>query len=734
MRETKHAICSSCGQGCGVLVNFEDGELVKLRGDKENPVYRGYTCAMGRRMPLVRSGDIRLLNPKKRQGDGRFDTVSSEQAMAGIADKLQDIIAGHGPNSVALYQGIGGIKTPVNQFSGAWLRAIGSQMRFDSGSIDQPGKFIASALHGSWLGGAPIISESDTWLVVGSNPVHSRLGSLTPHGNTAWYLKQEFRRGIKLIVIDPRKTETAKKATVHLQLRPGTDPTVLAGMVRIIIEEKLYDNTFVRDFADGFTALKQSVEPFNPEFVAQVADIEANKLVEAAQTFASSNKGHACGGTGINMAPRGTLSEYLLLCLNTLCGKYKREGDRVNNPGVLIPKGPARAQVVPPGPAWGFGPKLRVRGLTNTASGMPTHALADEILLEGKGQIRALICMGGNPLMAWPDTEKTQRALKKLDLLVVIDYRMTECAKMADYVIAPRTALEEPLSTIDSEGLALYASNWGYCVPWAQYSPALTQPPAGSDLMADWEFFYRLSQQMKLQLSIGSGAAIKRAGDPPSRRVKVDMQNPMSTQEVLEFITTDARVPLSEVAKYPGGRVFEEDEPSYVLGAEDGDHRRLNIGDHHMMEELQAVACEQPQHSSDYPYRMITRRLIHLMNSQGSEIARSTDHWRNTPVFMNQEDLNALELSRGDAITLESSHNSIAAIADLDNGLKPGVVAAVHCYGDRLAEKEKPVALAHLNMLLSNEGDNDNFCGIPRMSAVAVRIVKACHRDQEAIE
>ena len=124
MHETKHAVCGSCGQGCGVLVDFEDGKLVNLHGDKDNPVYKGYTCAMGRRMPPEKSGGIRLLNPQKRQPDGSYEVVESEQALAEIAAKLNAIIAQHGPNSVSLYQGIGGIRAPAGHFASSWLNAV----------------------------------------------------------------------------------------------------------------------------------------------------------------------------------------------------------------------------------------------------------------------------------------------------------------------------------------------------------------------------------------------------------------------------------------------------------------------------------------------------------------------------------------------------------------------------------------------------------------------------------
>jgi anaerobic selenocysteine-containing dehydrogenase len=197
-----------------------------------------------------------------------------------------------------------------------------------------------------------------------------------------------------------------------------------------------------------------------------------------------------------------TVVEYLVLALNTICGRYLRAGEALWNPGVLVAPLAAKAQATPPWPAFGYGEKLRVRNLADAACGLSTAALADEILFEGPGQVKALFCVGGNPVAAWPDHDKTWRAMQALDLLVTIDIKMSATAKAAHYVLAPKLTLEIPGTTIVTESLYHYAIGFGYPQPYAHYTPAVVEPPTDADLIEDWEVFYELGRHMGLPLRL----------------------------------------------------------------------------------------------------------------------------------------------------------------------------------------------------------------------------------------
>lgn len=719
---------------CGVFMDIQDGRVIGLVGDKDDPASHGYTCRRGRDISGHLYGPNRLLHPQRRKRDGSFESVSSNEAILEIAERLGEIVRQHGPSSVALYSGTYALAPPGGMMSGSFMDAIGSPMSFSCGSIDQPGKFIARALHGKWHAGGSAFGSADTWLFIGTNPAVSGLGGV-PTINPNWHLHRAVKRGIQMVVIDPRRSETAKKAAIHLQPVPGEDPTVLAGMIRIVLEEGLYDADFVAENAVNLETLREHVDPFTPAFVEKRADVPAARLVEAARLYAGARTGGASAGTGSNMSPRGTLTEYLLACLVTLCGFRAREGDPVPNPGVLVPKGPRRAEPLPPMPvAWGFPPNLRVRGLSNTACGLPTGALADEILLEGEGQIRALICLGGNPLTAWPDQIKTRAALEKLDLLVVLDPKMNQTAQFADFVMPPKLVPEIPALTYDFEELETHSPGWGYPLPYGAYREALVDPPEGSDLLEDWEFFYLLAREMNLEMQLYFGL-LRDPGDPEGRFVPVDMNRKPTTDEFFEWMTEGSRVPLSEVRKHEAGRVYAD--PDAVVQPRSPECSAfLELANPVMMEQLDDALARGPQPGDeDFPFRLLSRRQKHTLNSLGRDQPALVHERPHNPAFLHPEDMKQLGIESGALVSITSRRATIHAVVQPSEDLRRGVVSMSHAYGldlDRLsgensaAEPQEFSMGNHTGALASADMDyQEPYTGIPRMSSIPVHVAPA---------
>ncbi|MGE4061206.1 MAG: molybdopterin-dependent oxidoreductase, partial [Sphingomonadales bacterium] len=271
MKTTEHTICRACHALCGLLVDMEDGKPVKIRGDKNNPIYFGYSCIKGRELGAYHSLPTRLLTSQKRQPDGTHASISSEAAMDEIAARVRQLIDTHGPRSVAIYIGTHGYNNfPANAFGTAFLDAIDSPMLFSSVTIDQPGKGIAIGLHGPWLAGLPPVDDCDVILLVGSNPIASMNGGLGV--NPARRLHEGKKRGMKLIVIDPRVTDVAEQADIHLQCKPGEDPTILSGIIRVLLTEGLHDKDYAEAEARNLDALRRHVEPFTPASVEERTD------------------------------------------------------------------------------------------------------------------------------------------------------------------------------------------------------------------------------------------------------------------------------------------------------------------------------------------------------------------------------------------------------------------------------------------------------------------------------
>ena len=733
--DTHTSICRFCHANCGILVDVEDGRPVRVQGDPDNPAYFGFTCAKGRALPEQHGHADRLLQSQKRDEEGGYGSIPSEAAMDEIAERIAAIVAEHGPRSVALYPGTYSGPHPASIPAGVgFMLGLGSRMVFTSAAIDQPGKHVANAIHGRWLGGSHVFDESDVWMLVGNNPLISMSGGIPP-SNPSKRLRDAKKRGLKLIVIDPRKAEVARFADVYLQPRPGEDSAILAAMLHVILREERYDVAFCEAHVSGFTEMAEQVAEFTPEWASERAGVTTEEIELAARTFAGNpatgdvRSGCGVAGTGPNMSPHGNLTEYLLLVLNTVCGRWRREGDLVANPGAFLPLAIPKAQAMPPRAGWGRGESLRSRDLGNSAAGLPTAALSDEILHEGEGGIRALICVGSNPVAAWPDQLKTVRAMESLDLLVTLDMKMSATSKFADYVIAPKLSLEVPGISVSSEAIEQTYVAHGYPEPYAQYTPAIVDPPPGADVIEEWEFFYGLSQRMGFSLTCYPIRAETGVLRENRSAFELDMTKRPSTDEVLDGLMNGSRIPLDEVRRHPHGKIFDDLEVR--VGPADPDaNARLDVGNEDMLAELASIrdAGLEDGQDSQFPFRLISRRLPNVYNSSGRDIAKLNGRRPYNPAFLHPDDLLSLGLSKGDVVEISSAHASILGVAEPAPEVRRGVISMAHCFGD-IPETETKEALREIgsntSRLVSNEDVFDPHTGIPRMSAIPVAIERA---------
>jgi anaerobic selenocysteine-containing dehydrogenase len=733
---TRRTYCRLCHCACPIDADIEEGRVVRVRGVRDNDLYRGYTCSKGRAYPAMHADPGRLLHSRKRQADGSHRPIPVERAMDEIAERLSGIIAAHGPRSVALYLGTQCAAHPATgALASAWLAAIGSKMYFTPITIDQPGKFVAQAMHGVWKAPPQNFDRPEAIVIVGANPLVANHMGL-PCSNPGRWLKDQRARGCQLVVIDPRRTETARQADLHLQVRPGCDAIVQAAMLRILFEEDLVDHAFMAEDVEGVDALRTAVAPFVADRVAEIAGIATEDLERAARIWGRAARGYAVVGTGPNMSgPGATLIEYLTLCLTTVCGRWLRAGDRVLNPGALGTPISYKAQANPRRPAYDFGETLRVRGLRDSTAGLPTAALAEEMILEGEGQVRALVCVGGNPVNAWPDQHRTLEALEAAELVVQIDARMSETARQADYVIATRMPFEMPGMTLLVDNQSTLQPGYGFPRPFAAVAPALVDPPAGSELIEDWELFYGLAQRMELGLAIGN----KRGIQP------LDMQRKPTSEELFRAMTEGSRIPFDEVAAVEGGAVFDG-EPVHVAPKDPGCETRLDVGNAEMMADLGALADRtiggleagsralaggsreastgMPTDASSRAFRLISRRTAEVYNSTGVELAGQVTGRSFNPAFMCPEDAAALGLAPGDEIALLSDHGRIPAILEIDRRLRPGLVSMAHGWGgapDRDAEVRS--LGGNTNRLASTDAAWDRYTGIPVMSNLPVDVI-----------
>jgi anaerobic selenocysteine-containing dehydrogenase len=364
----------------------------------------------------------------------------------------------------------------------------------------------------------------------------------------------------------------------------------------------------------------------------------------------------------------------------------------------------------------GLGQTLRIRSLTETAAGLPTSALADEILTPGDGQVRALIVVGGNPLLSWPNQAKTRRALESLDLLVVVDPQVSATGRFAHYVLGPRFGLEEPAMSFGNEGITTYGLSIGYQEPYAQYQPRLIEPPDGAEVLADWRIFYELARRMGLKLAY--------RGQP------IDMENAPTTEALMEQFVRRSRVPLDLIKQHPHGHLYPDPQPFAESRDADWPHR-LQLGDATMLDQLKQVAARLtlpvavssagggvPASDGAIELLLVSRREHAVYNSVAHHLPALRRRRPFNPAYVNPADAKRLGLEDGGAIEIESAAGRVRAVLQVAPDVRQGVVSMAHGF-DPLAGAGQG---ASTSALVDDENDYEPLSGLPRMSAIPVRL------------
>jgi anaerobic selenocysteine-containing dehydrogenase len=708
---TRKTFCRFCHANCAIEVDIDADRAVAVRGDVSDPLFGGYTCMKGRELPAQANHRERLRNALRRLADGSFTVLPSSVALDEIAARLSAIRDAHGPRSIATYCGTYGfMNSAALPVALGFHQGLGSPSFYTSITIDQPAKVYLGSRVGTWLGGPQPFSSADVSMLIGNNPLTSHYawqGSVPPFSPSR-RLRDAKARGLRLICVDPRRTMVARLADIHLQVRPGEDATLLGGMLKVILDEGLVDREFCERHVTGLPELHHSIADFTPQYVARRADVPVADLLAAARLFARGPRGVATTGTGAEMATRGSLTEHFVQALNIVCGRFCRAGEVAPYPRVLSAATPRKAQVQPPAPLWGEGfARSRVRGLTQIGFEMPTAALADEILTPGDGQVRALICIGGNPLVAWPNQAKVERALRALDLLVCIDIKLAQTARLAHYVIAPAISLErDDIAT---------APEVFYEEPYARYAEALV--PRQGDVLDEWEFYWEIARRMGTQILTAGGPL------PTDRRPE--------KFEVLEKITHGSRVPLARVreATRDGGRIFSE-AALRVEPADPDATARLQLAPDGVVAQIRAMRAEELDAEGrvvdpDWPasHLLVCRRTRQYFNSTGQDLEKLRVKGVTNYAHMHPEDLRALSLADDDVVEISTPHALVLGIARSSPDIKRGVVSMAHAFGARGdAPDDVRAHGTSTNRLVHDEIAYDPITGHCRQSAIPVRV------------
>ncbi len=480
--EIRHRICSICEATCGLEVKIENGRIATIRGNDADVLSHGYVCPKGFAMKELHEDPDRLRMPLVRRG-GDFVEVSWDEAFAEVERRLMPLVAEHGRQSVGLYFG----NPSAHSFSlGLYIPvlacALATHNVFSASTVDQIPRHVTSGLmYGDWMSvPVPDIDRTDLLVVIGGNPMVSN-GSMWTVPDFRGRIRALKARGGRLIVIDPKRTHTAKLADEHHFIVPGTDGLMLAAMLDTLIGEGLVDLERLGDHVRGFDALKEAVRGFTPELAAPVCGIDAGTIRHLARDIAMAKGAAVYGRVGASTQEFGSITNWLIDVVNAVTGNLDAEG------GVMFPLAPAFQANARGDGGHGEGVVLwsrtsRVRGARDVMGEFPAVCLSEEIETPGDGQIRALFTVSGNPVLSIPDGDRLARALASLDFMVSVDIYLNETTRHADVILPGLSPFEE--GHYDPTFTQLSVRNV------ARYSPPLFPR---EDRPAEWEILLQLA-------------------------------------------------------------------------------------------------------------------------------------------------------------------------------------------------------------------------------------------------
>ena len=713
--QTSFRSCNLCEAICGLTIEHDGQQVISIKGDKDDPLSRGHICPKAIALQDIHADPDRLKTPVRRTENG-FEPISWEDAFDLVESKLTQIREQHGDDSVALYLG-----NPTVHNSGALLfqkylkRSLNTRNRFAATSVDQLPHHLAASLmfgHGLMIP-IPDIDNTDYMLMLGANPAASN-GSLMTAPDVKNRLKAIAKRDGKVILVDPRRTESAKLATDHHFIRPGTDAFLLAAILNRLFQNDAVNLGRLNSFTKGVEQLKDAVVEFTAQNVSQITGMDLATIENIATEFATAKRAVAYGRMGVSTQPHGGLCHWLINAINLVTGNLDRTG------GQMFAK-PAVSLVGKSGTTHEFGRwKSRVRGLPEFEGDLPVAVLAEEILTPGAGQIKALVTSSGNPVLSTPNGVQLEQALEQLDFYVAHDIYINETTRHADLILPSPSGLET--DHYDFVFLAIAVRNV------AKYSPQIFSPEAGS--MYDWQILKELSLRL---MPKGVGF---------TGRIRSGIQ-----KRILRWLTPDRLLDLGlkagtygmfrkglslkRLKANPNGIDLGELQPVLPAGLRTPD-KKIDAApnayvDHLKKALLPQLSAGKAPHSdaSANDFLLIGRRHLRSNNSWMHNSQRLVKGADRCTLMMNTSDAEKLSLVDGAVVAITSSVGSVKAPLEITDEIMPGVVSLPHGYGHHRPKTKLSVASQHAGVSINDLTDDkivDNLTGNAAFSAQTVRI------------
>lgn len=660
--ETKPAVCNLCEAICGLVLTIEDGKVTSVRGNPDDPLSRGYICPKGTAIADVYDDPDRLRRPVRRveRADGSTDweEIGWDEAFDLVADGIAGAINEHGPDAVATYLGNPNVHSLGSITHGIELiKSLRTHNKFSATSVDQlPHQLVAHLMYGhQLLLPIPDLDRTSYFLVFGANPMASN-GSLMTAPDFPNRLRALKARDGQMVVFDPRRTETAKVATEHHFVRPGSDPWVLLAMLQVLFEEGL---TTPPEYADGLDVVADAVVLFTPERAERISGVPAAEIRRVAREFAAAETAAAYGRIGVSTAPFGTVCQWAIQLLNLVTGNLDRVGGAMLTTPAIDAVG---RRLIGRGHYDRF--RSRVRELPEFGGELPVSVLREEIETPGDGQVRALLTMAGNPVLSTPDGARLDRAIGGLDFMASVDIYINETTRHADVILPPTTALERDHYDLAFHVLAVRNT--------ARFTQAVFDK--GRDQRHDWEIYRELALRIAARL---------RTKAPLAKRLKQRARLSLSPSLLIGMLlrTDKSGVTISELRRNPEGVDLGPLQPGLLPDRLVTKNHRIDAAPPLVLADLDRLVASEPVSPRPSELLLIGRRHKQDCNSWMHNTTRLTRGRARHQLLMHPDDLAARDIEDGKTVVVTSRVGRVEVEVQSTEDVMPGVVSLPHGYG-----------------------------------------------------
>lgn len=694
MSETHYRSCNLCEAICGIEIKHENGVVLSVAGDKLDPFSRGHVCPKAVALKDVYEDANRLKMPVKRFGD-EWREISWAEAFDETADRIKDVQTKYGRNAAAIFQG----NPSVHNFgtllsSGELLKTLKTQNSFSATSTDQlPHHFAAWTMFGHpLLMPIPDVDRTEYFLIFGANPLASN-GSLMTAPDIINRLDSIKKRGGKIVLIDPRRTETARVASEHLFIKPSGDVFLLLAIVHALFAENLVDLGRLNDFTDGVEILREVSNDFAPESVENQTGIAAAEIRRIAVEFGTAESAVCYGRMGVSVQKFGSLCHWLINSINILTGNFDRAGGAMFTAPAFDLLGAAKGGRV--FNRW----QSRVRKLPEFINELPVAALAEEITTSGDGQIRALITSCGNPVLSTPNGGALDAALEQLEFMVSIDIYINETTRHASIILPPATGLE--VSHYDVIFNLFAVRNQ------AKYSAPLFPKSVGAKY--DWEIFQELSHRLS-----GKNEPLNLV--PPEAKLDAGLRYGKYKMSLENLQKNPHGIDLGALRSCLPERLSTE-------------NKRINLAPDFLVKDLERLKNAVAEKSNEeFPFALIGRRHLRDDNSWLHNSERLMKGKNRCTILINAADAAHLKIENGQILKVSSRVGAVEIPCEISEKIMPGVVSIPHGYGHGRRGVKLDTAKNHAGVSLNDLTDErvlDDLTGNAAFSNVKVRLEAA---------